>query len=347
MLRGKSGARGGRGRMAKSSNASPSFFGDEFQSYAAIVLMIKNIEKACKIRVEGPKQDIEITLNNGKKIYSQVKSVINSEDNSNVLKKLKEALKTLNDVSSEPNIESLIYLTNSPNPFDSVRTMYAYSSSITLLRHEDLDSICKKKIDGICKKNNYNFDKQLLSICVLQFNGDGENRYRAVKDIIIEFLHKIDVSDKVFGQRMLEIWYRDFSINASQRKLSTTVSKKQMIWPLIVLLCEINRDDSLLNDIDDTEFEEIKNKYGAVISNNTERFTFITKVISSYSIYNKPPNSNDKEKSFIEEYWRNFMNEFDIPTASPKIIEYVTKLSIGKVLRNRFKISNMRKAVKL
>jgi len=333
--------------MAKSSNASSSAFGWEFQSYAAIVLMIKNIEKASKIRVEGSKQDIEITLNNGKKIYSQVKSVNDVENYSNVLTKLQEALKTLNDVSSEPNIESLIYLTNSPNPFNSIRTMYVFSSSITLLKHEELNSICKNKIEGICKKNKYNFDKQLFSVCVLQFFGDGENRYKAVKDIINDFLNKIKVGDRIFGQRILEIWYRDFSINASQRKLSTTVSKKQMIWSLIVLLCEINRDDSLLIDIDNTEFEEIKNKYGAVISNNTERFTFITKVISSYSIYNKPSNSNNKEKSFIEEYWRNFKDEFDIPTASPKIIEYVTKLSIGNVINNRFKISDMQKAVKL
>jgi hypothetical protein len=333
--------------MAKSSNASPSSFGLEFQSYAAIVLMIKNIKEASKIRVEGAKQDIEITLNNGNKIYSQVKSVNDIEDYSNVLTKLKEALKTLNDVSNEPNIESLIYLTNSPNPFNSIRTMYAYSSSITMLKYETLDSISRNKIEGICKKCNYNFDKELLSICVLQFHGDGENRYKTVKDIINEFLGKIEVGDRGLGQKMLEIWYRDFSINSSQRKLSTIISKQQMIWPLIVLLCEINREDSLLIDIDNAEFEEIKNKYGSVISNNTERFTFITKVISSYNIYKKPSNSENKEKSFIEKYWHDFKNEFDMPSASSKIIEYVTKLSIGNVIKNRFRISDIQKAVKL
>jgi hypothetical protein len=333
--------------MAKSSNASPSYFGDEFQSYAAIVLMIKNIEKASKIRVEGPKQDIEITLNNGQIIYSQVKSVNDIEDYTNVLKKLQEALETLNNVSNEPNIESLIYLTNSPNPFNSIRTMYAYSSNITLLKYDELNSTCKNKIDGICKKNNYNFDRKLFSICVLQFHGDGENRYKAVKDIINEFLNKIEVSDRGFGQKMLETWYRDFSINASQRKLSTTISKKQMIWPLIVLLCEINREDSLLIDIDNAEFEEIKNKYGAIICNNTERFTFITKVISSYNIYKKPSNSDNKERSFIEEYWSSYKNEFNIPSASPEILEAVIKLSIANVIKNRYRISDIQKAVKL
>ena len=77
--------------MAKSSNASSSYFGVDFQRNAAIVLLLKNIEEVSKIKIEGQKEDIEITLNNEKIIYSQVKSVEKQEDTSHVIQKLEDA----------------------------------------------------------------------------------------------------------------------------------------------------------------------------------------------------------------------------------------------------------------
>ena len=60
----------------KSTNASSSAFGWDFQSNAAIMLMLKNIDKATKVKVEGQTEDIEITFTNGKMLMSQVKSVV-------------------------------------------------------------------------------------------------------------------------------------------------------------------------------------------------------------------------------------------------------------------------------
>ena len=51
----------------KNRNASASAFGWDFQVNAAILLMLENIEKAEKIRVEGKDEDIEITLNDKKR----------------------------------------------------------------------------------------------------------------------------------------------------------------------------------------------------------------------------------------------------------------------------------------
>ena len=52
----------------KSTNSTPSWFGDDFQSNAAIMLMLKNIERATKVKVEGQTEDIEITFSDGKKV---------------------------------------------------------------------------------------------------------------------------------------------------------------------------------------------------------------------------------------------------------------------------------------
>lgn len=82
--------------MPRSSNATASAFGWEFQSNAAIMLMLKNIEKASRVKVEGESEDVEITFSNGKMLMAQAKSVMNPDDISFVISKLEAALKTLN-----------------------------------------------------------------------------------------------------------------------------------------------------------------------------------------------------------------------------------------------------------
>ena len=102
----------------KSSNASATAFGWDFQSNAAIMIMLKNMKEASAVRVEGATEDIEVTLNNGKMIFSQAKSVFKPDDYSNVTIKLQDGLNTLNQASKSPCAEQLIYVTNSPNPFN-------------------------------------------------------------------------------------------------------------------------------------------------------------------------------------------------------------------------------------
>ena len=51
--------------MPKSSNATSSAFGWDFQSNAAIMLMLDNIKEAFKVKVEGENEDVEITFNKG------------------------------------------------------------------------------------------------------------------------------------------------------------------------------------------------------------------------------------------------------------------------------------------
>ncbi|MEA5011833.1 MAG: hypothetical protein VB100_08970 [Angelakisella sp.] len=55
-------------------NASASAFEWDFQSNAAIMLMLKNIEKASKVKVEGQSEDVEIGVDaRGELPWSRVK----------------------------------------------------------------------------------------------------------------------------------------------------------------------------------------------------------------------------------------------------------------------------------
>ena len=165
--------------MPRSSNATASAFGWEFQSNAAIMLMLKNIEKASKVKVEGENEDVEITFSNGKMLMAQAKSVMSPDDVSFVISKLEAALKTLNKASEIANVEQLIYVTNSPNPFNDIATMYKFSSPLNMAPFSELPTSCQRAIGDICSTNGYSIDTSMLMVCVMQFHGESEDeRYK-------------------------------------------------------------------------------------------------------------------------------------------------------------------------
>ena len=136
--------------MPRSSNATASAFGWEFQSNAAIMLMLKNIVDASKVKVEGETEDVEITFSNGRVLMAQAKAVENPDDFGNVKRKLEEGLRTLNAASKITDVEQLVFVTNSPNPFNNTRTMYKFSSPLNIVPFSELPSSCQKSINDIC-----------------------------------------------------------------------------------------------------------------------------------------------------------------------------------------------------
>lgn len=327
------------------SNASSSAFGWDFRSNAAIVLMLKSINTAASIKVEGV-EDIEIVLNTGDKLFSQSKSVFNPYDDfSNVLANLKNGLRTLNNSSKLPDVKNLIYITNSNNPFSNQKTMGVFSSSFNMLSYEELPEVCKKKIDDICTKEQYNFDKNLFSVCVVQFHGNPSNRYKVVKERVNEFLQSVGLGDSGLGEEMLKIWQRDFFVDATSP--TSKISKEDMIWPLIVTICKIDRNDAVIVDCDDGEFDEIKRRYSQVILNSSERFEFVSRVISAHTEYQPNLKLNEKTKRFIDNCWGDYLQEFDLPNTPKDIIEKVVKLAISNVIKRRYKILQIKKEVSL
>ncbi|MDR2408150.1 MAG: hypothetical protein LBE13_08570 [Bacteroidales bacterium] len=332
----------------RSSNASASAFGWDFQSNAAIMLMLKNITIAVSVKVEGENEDIEITLNDKKVLYVQAKSVFNPDDYSNVIAKLQAGLKTLNEAAKKTtNVACLIYVTNSPNPFNDVQTMYAFSGSLTLLQYSDLPNLGKAKIEKLYKKNGYTFDLDLLSIFVMQFHGDDDNRCKVIKDLTNEFLESVGLSEYGLGTKILKIWQNDFLRNATLRNISVTISKKQMIWPLIVSRCEISEDDTLLDEYDKGDVDEINKRYGAIINNKVEQFEFITKIMSAYNVFEPAISSAERTKKFIASQWHNFKDEFYVSNIEEKILEVVVKLALNNVIKSRRLISKLKKEVNL
>ena len=170
------------------------------------MLMLKNIKHASAVRVEGRTEDIEVMLDNGNMLFSQVKSVSSPHDDfSNVISKLKDSLRTLNAASTAPEVERLIYISNSPNPFNDKTTMGAFSGGLTILDYDDLPSACKQKIEDICAAEQFTFDRKLFSVFVMQFHGNTENRYKIIKDLTNEFLNSLGLGDRGLGANLLAL----------------------------------------------------------------------------------------------------------------------------------------------
>lgn len=331
----------------KSPNSSAGAFGWDFQSNAAIMLMLKNMISATSVKVEGDTEDIEISLDNGEMVYSQAKSVFKPDDYTNVIAKLQSGLRTLDNAAKNANVEKLIYITNSPNPFNNVQNMFAFSGSLTRLKYGQLPDTCKEKIEELCQSHNYTFNRAMLSVYVMQFYGDDDNRFKVIKDITNEFLESIGLGDRGLGAEILKYWQSAFSNNATLRDTSIIISKKQMIWPLIVSVCRVDKNDAVLADCDACDFEEISGRYRAIINNKTERFEFIAKVMAAYTSYKPAMHSAQKTREFIATQWSNLKDEFDAPNMDAAILEMVVKVALGNVIRSRKLIADLKREVNL
>jgi hypothetical protein len=329
----------------RSSNASASAFGWEFQSNAAIMLMLNNIERASKVKVEGSTEDIEITFSDGKMLMSQAKAVTSPDDYSHVKDKLSAGLKTLNNAAKLPDVEQLVFVTNSPNPFNDTTTMYKFSSPVNTVPFSELPTICKETINDICNANGYDFDTSQLSVCVMQFHGENEEeRFKVLSTLTTEFLNKLG-AHRIPTSQLLTLWQHTFSVNASQ--ITTAITKKRMVWPIIAILCEVNEDDAALEDYDDNDIDEIVDKYKNVINNNSECFEFVTKVLSDFNDFQAELPSKERVKMFIDESWHSYDDYFDIKSATPAIKEIVIRLTLYNILRKRSVIATIKGKVKL
>ena len=87
-------------------------------------------------------------------------------------------------------------------------------------------------------------DKSKLTICVMQFHGKNDDeRYKVLSSLTMEFFNGLGVY-KIPISFLLTLMQHLFAINATQ--LSSSISKKRMVWPVNAILCEVGEDDAEL-----------------------------------------------------------------------------------------------------
>jgi len=331
-----------------SRNATPSSFGWDFQINAAIVLMLENIKTIKSVRVEGKKEDIELLLENKKNIYAQAKSVMRIDDYRNIRKKLKMGLETLNDDAAHQDYHKLIYVTNSPNPFDLDNTMSAFYGH-SRLSYTDLPQVCKDIIDNeIANKPLQYIDISNLEIHVIPFfTDDFQQRYRVIKDSVDKFLFELNNNTRGMADELLEIWQHEFFQNCTQGDLDLVIKKKDLMWSIIVLQSQLHPEHTLLEEYDDGAVEEIIRSYRYLINNRCEKFEFISQVLFDYRNFKSDEKGKKKVVEFIAAKCDDYKHVFELNKICDEVQEIVVKIILQKIIINRFLANDIAKKVNL
>lgn len=333
----------------KDRRAASVVFGFDFQVCAAIVLMLDNIKDMKSLRLEGNQEDIELKLSDDKYILAQAKAVVHSSyDFANVRANLKKALTSLSEGNQKVDTKELIFITNSLNPFNEEASRAIFYGP-TYRSFWDLPPSTQKIITDYLSDIDNHLDSSKFSIQVIPYETDNDKeRLKVVMQTITDFIGTLNVDSAGLPQRLFEIWKNSIFINGSKADADICLDKKDIIWPIIVIVTDVERMDNPLQDLfDPSEYDEIVRKYKSEIDSLCERIEFFTKVLWDYSTFKGSRKPSEKPLEFIEKMWKNYSPEFDIEGMSPEIIEGLTKIVLFSILRRKYQIDSIKREVNL
>ncbi len=330
--------------------ASPVLFGFDFQSNAAIILMIENMTEMITVRIEG-EEDIEIGLNDGTYVLAQAKSVVRaSKDFDNVRQKAEAAMISLSGAAQKLKAKRLIYITNSPDPFkDEASKPMFYGPA--RLKFDDLPDRTREIISQWLEKIDKPLVTDLLTVQVVPFEtDDDEQRYKVVKDKISEFVGDLDLHEPIYGlhKKLHSVWQEMFDKNGSKANRDIKVSKKDVVWPIIVFLTSKGLyygDVELYADLDEGELEEIESRYSELIEDTCERFDIVVKVITDYG--EKRLSGRDSIERFVSEYWEDYIEDLGLNGVEEPLKNSLTKVILHSILKKKITINKIKKSVNL
>ncbi|HWP80745.1 MAG TPA: hypothetical protein VN446_08900 [Candidatus Acidoferrum sp.] len=334
----------------KDRRADAVFFGFDFQVNAAIVLMLENIKELQSLRLEGNCEDIELTLANSKKILAQAKAVVNSSsDFSHVRGNLKKALLSLSDGERKADTQQLILITNSPNPFNDDESRGAFWGPA----HRafiDLPPSAQKIVEGYLSQIEHPLDCQKFMVQVLPFETDNETeRYKAVLQVINDFVGSLNTNiTHGLGKRIWQIWHCDIFTNGSKKDAAITLTKKSIIWPILVIETDVTHcDNDFLEQLDVCIYDEVVRLYKETIDSCCERIDFFTRVLFDFNEFPSSKRQSEKSIDFVNSAWENYKAEFAVDKIDAETLEALTKVILFNILRRRIVIDRVRQGVNL
>lgn len=334
----------------KSRRADAVLFGFDFQRNAAIVLMLENIKDFQSLRLEGDDEDIELTMQDGRRILAQAKAVVNSSsDFSHVRANLKKALNSLSDGAQDANVERLIFITNSPNPFNDDASRGIFWAP-THRQFSTLPPSAQNIVEGCLSEIAHPLDLDKFYIQFFQFETDDEaERYKVVQEKINDFIGELNTNTSPgLGKKLLQIWHENIFVNGSKKDVAIQLKKKDIVWPIMVLETDITHcDDSIIEQFDTGIYDEVVRLYGETIDSCCERIDFFTRVLFDYNQFQSNKKPREKCLDFVDHFWRNYQSEFDVQGIDGEILEALTKIILYNIVHRRIVIDNIKRGVNL
>ena len=279
-----------------------------------------------------------------------------SYDFKNVRRNLNSALKTLSEGQKKAfengaSVEKLILITNSMNPLNEKLSQAAFLGG-GKRDYTNLPPSAQKIINDYLSKLAEPLDVSLFRIQVFSFETDIEDeRYKVVLDKIRDFIANMQLIP-FDPNRLMKIWQRDFFANSSKHNPHITLKKKDIIWPILVIITDIksiqdNMEDTL--DMDRGEYEEVIQRYYGLINYQCERFRSFARVISDYSLFEKETSlrRTEKIKGFINQKWTSYVDDFSPCSIEAEIREKLIKIILYTILQRRYQIQRVKTEVNL
>ena len=193
-------------------------------------------------------------------------------------------------------------------------------------------------------------DLQKFTVQVFPFETDDDvERYKAVMQVINDFIGSLNVNvSPGLGKWLLRVWHDDLFINGSKKDSSIELSKKDIIWPILVHETDINHcDDDFLNQFDIGVYDEIVRLYSTIINSCCERIEFFTKILYDYTKFPSTKKPQEKYQDFIDHSWKNYKSEFYSDNTDDETSEALTKIVLYNIIRRRITIDKVRQGVNL
>ncbi len=183
----------------KNRNACAVQNGFQFQTAAAISLLVDHLDDFDKIKNEGV-EDIVIVLQNKSIIYAQAKSTENGEPGSNVLKNYDRAIEALNeDLKREGPVHQLVYITNVRKLFGS-KTYEADFINGQTIPYDILDINNKNIIKS--RKMPDGFDLNSFAIQYLMYKGVDANKEKWIIQKINDKFNETEYLGKLSAKKV-------------------------------------------------------------------------------------------------------------------------------------------------
>lgn len=334
-----------------SRRAPELLFGISFQANAGIMIMLRNIRAMRSIRLEGAKEDIELTLEDGSKICAQAKSVVRANsDFRNILAYFDSALTSLSEAEAhyQEKVKALIYVTNSIKPIGASEIQV---HGETYLSFNDLTEKAQKKIIARIRKERVSLSVNKLWIYHLPFCGDDlQERHKCISESISNFLGRIvGASGQGIPDRLMKIWQTDIFDSGTIQEGVIELSKEDIFWPLVLLKLDATFDGGYYQNFDPADLNELENRYCELLSYKVQHWATITKILCDFDEYPtmRGVTSRDKMFRFIDEKWGCYVDEIEDLIDEDGLKEVFLKIMLYRVLVWKSTIKNIKDAVNI